>query len=502
MVIGGEVTVINGGRGVKRLEAGDFIGLFETSDWIVNNRTRQIGDWTLVAENDVEILFFPKKALAGSTKTAESFRSYLSSLARADRVPKTVSPLPLLDWVASHTTDKRLSDCAIIAHTHIFPTSVALFRPLAHLVRVGNIFLLDKPYSSVRESLNELVKSGVEVIPMAVEKGAPYEFSLKKGVDLLWQRVIEAQKKKRFKKILIIDDGGDILLSIPWRQLQGARIAGVEQTQRGINRIQDSNIQLPSIVSVASSGVKKIIEADFIGKSVVDKLQSLQILDSVSCVGILGVGSIGKAIKDSLNKLDKESISYDVSTHKNRTSSSTERNSVDTLIQECDLVIGATGEDSLRGIVLDRVKGKKILASASSSNIEFRSILQLTAFSEQPFSTVRVPIHTDLTLEILNGGFPVNFDREKEWEPADDIVLTRCLLYIGIMQVARMLIDENISKGIYALDYISQEKMLLHWLEDKKINKKEIRSEYTDVKRIIETNFLQSAKTMPTVWIK
>jgi len=63
------------------------------------------------------------------------------------------------------------------------------------------------------------------------------------------------------KKLLIIDDGGDLWLSIPWNELNGVAIAGVEQTQRGITRIKDSRLHIPPIISVASSGIKKIIEA-------------------------------------------------------------------------------------------------------------------------------------------------------------------------------------------------------------------------------------------------
>lgn len=500
IIIKGEITVLNIGRGVKKLEAGDFIGLFETSDWILNKRTRQIGDWTLIAENDVSILFFDSASLGGSDEEVETFKKYLSSLARIDKTPKPISGLPLLDWVASHTTDTRLSDCAIIAHTHIFSTSVSLFKHLAYLVGTGNIFILDKPYSSIRESLNELVKSGVEVIPVTMESAVPYEFSLKKGIDLMWRRVIEAQKNKGFKKILIIDDGGDVWLSIPWADLEGVQIAGVEQTQRGITRIQNTKAQLPPVVGVASSGVKKIVESDFIGAAVVEKLKASGVFDRVSSVGVLGTGSIGIAVIESLKKIGIDSLSYDITYHEKPSDFEGARNSVDSLIKDSDLIIGTTGQDSTRGVVLDRVTGTKIFASASSSNIEFNSLLKLIPYPKDPFQTISIPVHKDLTIDILNGGFPVNFDREKEWEPVDDIVLTRCLLYIGIMQAARILTENEISSGIYTLDQTAQEKTLSRWLENKETKGVDILEKYKDVEKIVQATFLENSKTMSTVW--
>lgn len=496
LVMRGEITIVRGGKGVKRLEAGDFIGLFETSDWIVNGRTRHIGDWTLLANNDVSVLFFD----ASMFNNQKDFCDYLSALARIDRVPKPLSALPLLDWVASHTTDSRLSDCAIIAHTHVLPTSVSLFRHLAHLVEFGNIFVLDKPYSSVRSCLNELIKSGVEVIPMTIESGAPYEFSLRKGVDLLWQRVIEAQKKSGFKKLLILDDGGDLWLSIPWADLEGVRIAGVEQTQRGIARIQDSSLKIPPIVSVATSGIKKIVEAGFIGAGVVAKLQASGELDKANVVGVVGTGSIGAAVIESLKKIGKDVLSYDNSVHAVPSNSPANRNSIDALMREADLIIGATGTDAFKGVTFDRVTGVKVLASASSADVEFQSLLKQTTYPKDVFGTVSVPIHDGLTLEILNGGFPVNFDRESGWVASEDIVLTRCMLYIGIMQAAQILTEKNFTSGIYTLDEIAQEKMFAHWIADKKSAGADLPAEYLNIQDIVRAAFLKNSKIMATVW--
>lgn len=500
IILKGEITVLNIGRGVKTLRPGDFIGLFETSDWIINKRSRQIGDWTLIIENDVSILFFDEESLSGHNKEASDFRAYLSSVTRIDKTPKPTSELSLLDTVASHTTDMRLSNCAIIAHTHVLPSSISLFKHLAYLVGTENIFILDKPYSSVRESLNELIKSGVEIMPVIMESSVPYEFSLKKAIDQMWRRVIEEQKRKGFKKIIIIDDGGDIWLSIPWADLEGIQIAGVEQTQRGITRVQGSKAKFPPIVSVASSGIKKNIESDFIGSAIVKKLQDIGIFDNISSVGVIGTGSIGMAVIESLKKIGISALSYDNITHNTPSILDGSRNSIDSLISDSELIIGTTGEDSVRGVVLDRVTGTKIFASASSSDVEFNSLLKLVPYLNNKFQTVSIPVHKDLTIKVLNEGFPINFDRKKEWESADDIVLTRCLLYIGIMQAAKILAGNKFSSGIYTLDQIAQEKTLSLWLKNKEERGVDVIDKYKDIKKMAQSTFLQNSKTIPTVW--
>jgi len=496
IILRGVVVVKLDNGGVKSLQPGDFIGLFETSDWIINNQTRNVGDWSLFASGEVEILFFKEGLLASKTEDASEFRDYVVSLARADSVPKSLSKLPLLDWVANHTTRERLSDCAVIVHTHVLPTSITLFRHLAHLAGIKNVFLVDKSYSTVRESLNEMLRGGIEVLPVFVEKSVPYESSQKKAVDFMWRRFIEAHKKVKFKKLVIVDDGADVLLTIPWQDLEGVEVVGVEQTQRGITRMNGSSIKIPPVVAVASSGIKKIVESPFIGSAVVEKLNSIGVLDGDVIVGVIGAGSIGIAVMNALQKKGKNYIFYDISETISRNNEKL-RSSVDTLVQESDIVIGTTGIDSIRGVVLDRVRGKKVFVSASSSDVEFRSILQQTDVPENPFGEIEVKVHDALKITVLNGGYPINFDRQKEWESPGNIVLTRCLLYIGVMQSLQIFGDKNQEDkaGFYALDKVSQTKLLEEWLQNKGVEAPKL-----NVEDVINSTFLEKAKEIDTVW--
>lgn len=499
-IVSGEVIVIKGGKATKRLTEGDFIGLFETSDWLLTGKKREIGDWTLVANANVHIIIFSAEALKSNSQQIQELKKYVVELARADNVPQPLTQLPLLDWVAEHTTTSRLHEYAIIVHTHLLPNNVPFFRHLSYLVGFGQITILAKPYSTVPTAYNALVQSGIEIVDIKMEPGMPYEYAARKSLDILWSKVIENQKKSGFRKLLIVDDGGDIWLSIPWQELEGVSIAGVEQTQRGITRIQDSHLRLPPVVSVASSGAKKVVESLFIGKSVVDKIQELKLITKEKKIGILGMGSIGSAAVEYLQKMGNAPYFYDPLFHANPSDSPFAQPSIDSLINESDIIIGTTGTDSLKGIAFERICGHKIFVSASSADVEFASILKFASPTHHPFSTREIQVHEHFTVEMLNGGYPINFDREKDATPSEDIVLTRALMYIGAMQ-AVALIEEGVEEGgIYELDRLSQKKLLEKWIKYKEDLSQRPVIQQKEIEGIVDSSSSAQGKNMPTIW--
>ena len=484
----GTITVYERNVGVRRLGVGDCVGVFETAHWLNSTSSRKIGGWTLVADGNVRILFLTEQL----ARDNEEFRDFVLGLARADHVPQPVTDLPLLDWTAAHTTEELLIDTAIVIHSHVLPTNIALIRHLAHLVGIDKIFVLEKTYSTVQSSLNELARAGIDVIEIPFINSA-YHDALERSVHVLWRKVAEARASRKFSRLLILDDGGDLWATIPWQNLGNVKISGVEQTQRGIARLRQTDMRLPSIVCVASSGVKKIVESEFIGISIVAKLlESKQLLSGK--IGIIGMGNIGQAIFKHLKKQGVDVIAYD-SERPDAVSASEFRNSIDALIQDANLIIGATGVDILRGVTLDKVRGSKTFASASSVDIEFQTLIRL-ASRQGMLGDICVSPHADLDCTILNGGFPVNFDRKREWEPKEDIAITRCLLYVGIMQSARLLELTKTTSGFYALDIPAQKQILARWLTEKG----DSWGDFSDTGKIASAIFVENIETMPTVW--
>jgi hypothetical protein len=501
-IVSGDIVVIKDGKGLKQLSKGDFLGLFETSDALMTGKRRQVGDWTLVASTDVTVIYFPGTIFLESSAPAITFRNFVIESARADHVPQPNTSLPLLDWVASHTTKDRPRDCAIIAHTHLLPNNLPLFRHLSALLDFGRIYVMDKPYSTVRSVLNELVLSGFEVIPVRMDANLPYEFAVSKSLDVLWDKVIDDQKRRQYKKLLIIDDGGDVWQSIPWNKLEGVAIAAVEQTQRGIARTVQSEMRFPPIVSVASSGIKKIVESEFIGLSIVKKLADIGSLGIATRVGIVGMGSIGIAVEKALRERGISALFYDPKYYATQSDTPRKRDSLDVLLDECDLIIGTTGTDALKGLPFERVtSGRKILASASSADLEFSSLLKLASTRSDPFETVTIPLHDQLTIEIINGGYPINFDRIKDSTPDDDIVLTRCLMYIGAMQALERIDNGVLESAVYNIDTVSQKRTLERWITEKNTSGHGTHFAFNEVDEIVASSSYIGGKDMPTVWM-
>lgn len=495
IILRGNVNVIKGSKATKQLHTGDFIGLFETSDWFLTGKNREIGPWTLIANDDAEILFFSDALLCGTDEASQIFRRYLIDLAQHDPVSQPITNLPLLDWVASHTTKHRLAKTLIIAHTHLLPNNFPLFRHLSHLVDFGHMFVVEKPYSTAQSTLHECIRSGIEVIPVQIAPGLPYEFAAQKSIAILWQKVIETLKKEAIEKILILDDGGDIWLSIPWNDLRGVHIAGAEQTQRGITRITNTSAQIPPVVSVASSGIKKIVEPVFISASIVNQLVSANIITKEQRIGIIGLGSIGNAIFTALI-----SSGYTVETYDSARRDVSTKSSLDTLINDCDVIVGTTGTDALKGIAFERIHGIKTLVSASSADVEFSSLLRLSSGTTSPFNTINITVHDTCIMNVLNGGYPINFHRKGNATPDDDIVLTRCLLYIGLMQAATLLEQDSAQSGIYSLDIESQRKTLHAWIQNKNSHQQPTHIHEKDVERIVTSLSSESQISMPSVW--
>jgi S-adenosylhomocysteine hydrolase len=502
LIVQGEISVTKGGKATKRLSAGDFIGLFETSDWLLTDKRRSIGEWTLQTTEDTEIIYFSKTQLKGQSARSKQFVEYLIGNARKDRVPQPITELPLLDWVANHTTKSRLQDYAIVINTHILPNYMPFFRHLAYLVPMGRLFVLEKAYSTVPDAYRSLIEAGCEVVQVKMEPGLPYDYAATKSLDVLWSKVSEEKAKGQFSKMLIISDGGDLLTSIPWDRLQGVSITAVEQTQRGIARIETSNRQLPPIVSVASTGIKKTLESQMIAHSVIAKLQEFQLFTPGQKVGVIGAGSIGSTIIHLLMQMNLDVSYYDSTHYEDNMSGATIKVSLDSLLNDCDLIIGTTGTDALRGIAFERAHGHKILVSASSADVEFYTVLKLAPLTDQPFDTRKLSLHDDLTVEILNGGYPINFDRNGDAAPSEDIVLTYSLMYIAAMEAVELIRQQQLKPAFYDLDKVAQRQLLIEWLRSKHETNDPIELTEGQIDQILSSSSLPDGLMGPPVWLE
>lgn len=460
----GKVIVFLNGKAVRHLTAGDFIGLFETAHFLHFGSKKRLGNWTLIADGDTAITFFGGEIFhRARTGPKKAFAQHLVELSKNDLVPKPLTHLPLLDMFA-HTANIPLKeDVLVIAHTHILESTYPLFRHLAAIVGSQHVFVLEKPYSTIPATADKVIEAGIDVTRVPLKNGLAYEFSVGDSVKILWGKVLAQTKKAAISKIIILDDGAEVLSTIPWNDLVDIDVVGVEQTTRGITRLNEGYGIYPSVINVAGSALKKEIESGFIAEAITQEILHQQPRTSGKRIGVVGTGNIGKRIITAFHHADVPVTYYDMSRFNSMGSSRRGGlTSLSEVVEKNDVIIGATGKDFLRGVVLDKAHGEKWLFSASSADIEFYSLLNRAGFPSHAFGTVRFSPHPQATLCIANGGYPINFNRTRELECAEDMQLTRTLLYAGFVQA--LALPKQKTACIVKLDTVFQREILNTWI--------------------------------------
>jgi hypothetical protein len=467
LILSGSVSVVENGKAVKRKGIGEFIGDFEVAHRLYFDRSERVGTWSVFTDTDTDILFFDGTLVQGTAKRHD-FARFLIDQTRRELIPTSISTLPLLNATVKRYSPGLLDQTLLVASTHLLPTNIALLRHLASLVGYGNVVVLEKAYSTVRSAYTNLIRMGIDVVPVLPATGMPYELAADRSIALTWNKVVRIVGERDIARIVIFDDGGMLLSSVPWERLQGVQVTGFEQTTSGLIRLRSSSSR-PPIINVAGSPAKRDVEAKYIGRAIVDKIISLQLLSRSPSprIGLIGLGAIGQAIAQSLQP-DIRPLAYDGSLDGSASVSSAWQrvSSLDVLMQESDVIIGSSGTDALARVALERVRGHKILISASTSDTEFFSLLNIAGFPDTQFGTINVHVHRSLTCSILNGGFPINFDRQKEWEPLRDIQLTRSLLYLGFVQALGYGLPEGLD-GLYDLDRTMHDELLAEYCQAK-----------------------------------
>jgi hypothetical protein len=418
----GTVEVYEYGIAVRTLRKGDCIGVFETCHAINSTRYRKrtIGSWTLKASDRALISY-----LNLNTVKLRNISQKLYAATRDDNVPTSISTMPQLDKFAGMITERTLDSTIIIAHTHILPSMVPLFKHLAQLVGRNNMYVVEKPYSTVESTLSDLQKYCIHIEPVSLilPEGQALSLALENVIN-----EITLRKFKSKPTLLLLDDGGEITARLSKVVYKKFKVKGVEQTSRGINRYKDNGNMLSGIVNVARSQSKLMNESPIIAKSILKAIDQNINIDNQT-IGIIGNGLIGMNIHKELSLRKIQGI-YLYDPDKISSSNCSLRD----LVVNSDIIIGATGVDALRGIDFSSIEGVKHLFSASSRNNEFLCILG--PHRSVSFSTLPVKPHSKLTLNVYNGGYPINFNRLYEIESPQEMALTRMLLYAGIIQSA------------------------------------------------------------------
>jgi S-adenosylhomocysteine hydrolase len=375
--------------------------------------------------------------------------------------------MPVLDkWLERAAQDRPLEGVTALMIQHQLGNHVAQTEALFALgLAPRDLYWIDIPYTStpvVREVLRALgVPAGNMMVSdfHLLDKYAPFQ-------RLRVQRFLRDVFRDPPERLLVLDDGSYMLEALACIRQRPPSVAIVEQTTRGLIKIEESaaldacSREFP-IVNVARCEPKATLEPPFIGVAVCDALRRglgtlLHLGPRDRCL-VLGYGAIGRQVASFAHTIqgfprarvhvhDKDPERMRRAVADGFTAWTPQDRSV-----RFTLVIGCSGRASFR--VGDHVllEDGAFLASATSGTVELsrEDFIELAdASPEDDIWIVRegldeFAVHSDLRFHFVdreatfvNGGFPVNFDGRVNCVPAHYIQPTPTMMCAAAVQAA------------------------------------------------------------------
>jgi len=402
-----------------------------------------------------------------------------------------------------------LNDTVVICAHHALKTLDNLLIALFYLgMRPENTFILTKFYSDYQPIITRIKNYGIYYQEHLVSsKLGEFEELFLSETRLLWEEVVKRlDKQHSIRNILIIDHGGYANSTIPIKLLYKFKVIGLEKTTGGIiNFAQQKRSFLFPIINVAGCAAKKFLESALIADAVVNKLSPvIPVATKTTNCGIVGYGTIGKALSNKLLNLGHNVIIYDNDYRKiiklNAVSNSKCAFSLNDLINHSDLIFGCSGQDITLSVKsLNIFQQNKTFISCSSGDREFLTLLQLIQQKNinssliNPLDDVFYKNIQGAEIKILRGGFPYNFDCSGESVPANEIQLTRALALSGVIQAIKILKNSNYNlkeKNFLTLDADLQKFIAEKWLTTQYQNKYSLNliKNFQSIKWIIENS--------------
>lgn len=360
-------------------------------------------------------------------------------------------------------------DALVLMYVHVLPSLELL---ISRLIELGfdrrQIFVAGKGYSTVPKARHDIERLGVEVLTERSEDFTPgfYDHVTVTHLDRACDRVGRYAVGLGVSRVILVDDGG--LLSEAWHRAVGdggPHVISVQQTASGMNGRHRRFAASPYVkVDVARSAAKSYFESRIIARGTFRAASNLGALDGASRVGILGLGRIGRSLVARL--AHRFAVSgYDTLRGQGAGLGIPQHACARDLIQNSDIIFGCTGENSVELTDLP-ADGHRMFVSCSSRDVEFRALLRAGCVDEgrgdPPFGEMEVRVGK-LSCTVLNGGFPINFDRRREWETTEEISLTRALILVGILQALRA--DPDQPRDAWPLDAETQRRLTTQWMD-------------------------------------
>src|SRR5215510_6212048 len=205
-------------------------------------------------------------------------------------------------------------DTALVAVQHMLEQTVDLFDTIAGMgVSHQNIFALGKVYSNSCVVIKTLRDKGVTVVDSTMPEPGKFDQYFEQDCKRLWQVAAEALARRRIKRILVLDDGGVCITTVPPELLQGYSMCGVEQTSLGMFLFEEKPPPF-AVISWARAAVKLEIGGPIFSQCLIERLKT-EFFDrrvlQWGQLGVIGLGSIGRAMASLTAREGKRVLFYD-----------------------------------------------------------------------------------------------------------------------------------------------------------------------------------------------
>jgi len=315
-------------------------------------------------------------------------------------------------------------------------------------------------YSSKPTVLQRLVKGGFDAV---VPRFPDLPATIRKAL-----REFRGSSSGVARQLVIHEVGGycaDIVRLAPGL-IPETCVGVVEETKQGLWRYHKVRALGYPVLHIADSRLKNV-EASYIGqavaRSLLEDIESVRVRREGCTVGVLGSGVIGRSIHMSLSRLGLSVASWDKSPTARM--AMTERGFAVVkrapLLKSSDAVIGATGARSISWPDLRDMKDGVILASASSRTIELPvgDIRKYGARGVRQGYVEAYSMPWGKTVNLVHGGFPVNFRRRSLPFPVADLMFAQIAVCIG------KLVKSEYAPSVHGLSKKDEVMIARAWVE-------------------------------------
>jgi S-adenosylhomocysteine hydrolase len=369
--------------------------------------------------------------------------------------------MPVLDrWLERFGQDRPLAGVTVLNIQHQLGNHVPQTQALLHLgVAPQDVLWIDIPYTSTPAVREALFAFGIPPENFVVSdfhllgKYAPYQRTRV-------QRVLRELLTDPPERLLVLDDGSYMLEALATTRGRPPFLSIVEQTTRGLIKIEDSAVlercaREIRIVNVARSKPKTTLEPPFIGLAVTDALRrrfgtTLDPSGTERCL-VLGYGAVGRQVAAFLQGFRPNAV-FVHDPVKERMKEAV-NDGFRTWGREPDirfkLVIGCSGRASFGVGDYVFLEDGAFLASATSGTVELSREDFIELADASPDDDIFIErdgldeslVHSDLRFHFVdrgatfvNGGFPINFDGRVNCIPAHYIQPTPTMMCAAAVQ--------------------------------------------------------------------